>query len=540
MCRWRSNTGAAGGSSPGQLATIVLGLLALLALIPWRGLEASPLCDSLSNGRFDIVYVCPAAWRSQVARLAIHRANPVHGAYSSIIAPTETLTTCYGAGRAGIRAMVHQALAHWSSPPAHVVLVGAFGDQDTTTFVIPSWFIVDPPISFWTDPPNNFLGLVPTDDPYVFSPGATDSIPAVSIGRIPVWNLSDLSTYISKLISYETAGLPSWQTTALRVVEDRDLEGNSGALARAHADSLGPYFGPKAQANFYTSSLYGTQVNTSIDNNGIIQAWNAGVGYALFYGTAGFWQQFAFFFQNDAACISPRIDNCTTSPCTLGDSLSQNNKTPVVLAMTCANGLSGMLPGQPSTCSTLGQYLLATPNKGAVSVTGPSRAMHEIPGYAVAREWYKAAFGLDTTAAFAEPGRVLRQVKQAVMSTMPTYHSEILGTFALGDPAVRFYVGGSPVIEVGQAPPPKEFRARALGSPARELAFALDMPRAGIYELRLFDLQGRLVDSRHYVAGRPTQDLHVTFDSAEAPTGIYFLLAQGAGLIASAKLVLIR
>jgi hypothetical protein len=105
---------------------LALGVVWLQGPMASRPAGASPLCDSLNVGRFDIVYVCPAAWRGQVARLAIHRAGPSGGGYTSIVAPAESIAACYGGGRGGIRAMMHSVLSNWGSPPRHLVLVGGF------------------------------------------------------------------------------------------------------------------------------------------------------------------------------------------------------------------------------------------------------------------------------------------------------------------------------------------------------------------------------------------------------------------------------
>lgn len=521
----------------GRIQKCSLFACGLLALLPALPVGATPLCDSLTAGRYDIIYVCPAAWRTQVARLAIRRSQPAGGGYSSIIAPVETLTTCFAPGRAGIRAMLHQALAGWSGPPKHVVLVGAYRSSDTTTYIIPTWFINDPPVGFWTS-------YVPTDDPYVFVPNSTDSLPGASIGRIPVWNLSDLTSYINKVIAYENAGLPSWKTTALHVTEDRDYDGNNGFLARDHSDSLFNYFSPREQFNFTTSRVYGTQINNVWTNQAIIPPWNGGLGYAFFYGTTGSNSLFAFFSHNQGpSCQSPIIFGCPSNPCTYGDSLAPNNKTPLVFAMTCGNGYSGMSPGQPTTCGTFAQYLLATPGKGAVVVVGPTRALHETPGYAVSRKWCLAMFQTGQPSTYSEPGTAMKQAKQQLMPTMPAYHTEIMQMAVLGDPALQFFVGSDVVIGVGgteENPPVRVFMARPVSVPAPDLTFSVDFPRGGTYELRLFDVQGRQVAEHRCSIAAPERGRLIHFDLPEAEAGVYFLLGYGESLVLSAKTVLLR
>lgn len=507
--------------------------------VPARA-NATPLCDSLTAGRFDIIYICPAAWRAQVRQLAIHRASFPGGQFSSIVAPSESIATCFGAGRSGIRLVLAQAIQNWSAPPKHVVLIGAYRNSDTTNFIVPTWFIPDPSIGFWPEAQY----LVPTDDPYVFAPASPDSVPAVSIGRIPVWNLSDLAVYVNKVIAYELAGPVGWKQFALHAIEDRDFEGNSGTIAKDHADSLATYFADRESYNFTRSILYAAAANPAFTNYPIIPTWNSGVGFAFFYGTAGYYRAFAQFSQNNFDCNSPRVVNCTSTPCVDGDTLATNAKTPVIFAMTCGNAYTGMLPGAPSTCTTFSQYLLSTPGKGAVVLTGPARAIHEIPAYAISREWFIKTFG--ASAPFvSQPGRVLRQVKATLMAgSLRRFKHEILQMAVLGDPALQFAVGGNPVIGIGDPPgetvKPIQFSIRAVGTPSHRLAFTGDFPIGGTYDVRVYDVVGREVSATKVTTAGAMKDVGIQFPDGGIPSGLYFLVARNGSLAATAKLVLVR
>lgn len=211
--------------------------------------------------------------------------------------------------------------------------------------------------------------------------------------------------------------------------------------------------------------------------------------------------------------------------------------------MTCGNGYSGMSPGQPTTCGTLAQYLLATPGKGAVVVVGPTRALHETPGYAVSRNWCLAMFQAGQPSTYSEPGTAMKQAKQQLMPTMPAYHTEIMQMAVLGDPALQFFVGSDAVIGVGgtgENRPVKVFMARPVSMPAPDLTFAVDFPREGTYELRLFDVQGRQVAERRCLITAPERERQIHFDLPEAEAGVYFLLGHGESLVLSAKIVLLR
>jgi hypothetical protein len=496
----------------------------------------SPLCDSLASGTYDILYICPAPWRQEVARLAVHRAEPVGGGYSSIIAPAESISACYGPGRVGIRSMIHTALQNWNSPPRHVVLVGGFGTVDTSVFILPTWYKLDPAIGFWST-------TVPTDDPYVFSPASVDSLPAVSVGRIPAWRWEDLSAYIDKVLAYENAMIPTWKLTALHVIEDRDHDGNDGSLARRHADSLAAHFGPLEETNFVRSHLYGTDANTVDENGPVVSAWNAGVGYILFYGTTGSRDKFGFLWSG-IDCSSPFVYDCSAFPCQRVDSLQVNNKTPLVFGLTCGCAFARGTTGQPSTCSSLSQYLLFAPSKGTVSITGPARAMHEVPGYAVAKTWYGASFGSGQPSFYREPGILLRDVKQALVPALTSYRTELMQMTVLGDPALQFYVGSDQVVGVGDPDDhsrvPNVLTVRQIGQGASHVEFSVDLPRSGEYRFVLFDVQGREVGREAVVVSQPEYGRQVSVRAASAHTGVYFLRVQGVGLVTTGKALILH
>jgi len=110
-----SNSAASQASFPSRplerkFAVLIVRLLigSLMLMVPTR-LGAS-LCTDLDNGPYQIIYICSASQIQEVERLALHRSNPSYGGYTSVVAPTESLTTCFGPGSAGIRELVVHAL----------------------------------------------------------------------------------------------------------------------------------------------------------------------------------------------------------------------------------------------------------------------------------------------------------------------------------------------------------------------------------------------------------------------------------------------
>ena len=161
------------------------------------------------------------------------------------------------------------------------------------------------------------------------------------------------------------------------------------------------------------STLYGTQTSTQWHNLTIVPSWNAGLGFVFAYGTAGRWDQFGFLYWDrvlNSDGGSPKISWCGGTSRRVRFSIESLAR--LVLAMTCGNAFQTMRSNQPATCMTLGQYLLATPHKGAVVVTGPARAIYEQPAYAISVEWFSVVFG--SGSGYVEPGTAMRQVKSAL------------------------------------------------------------------------------------------------------------------------------
>lgn len=523
--------------------TALFAVLALLGvvLVPPAPAVAMTLCDSLNAGRYDVIYVCPAAWRTQVARLAIHHTSSFFGGYSSIIAPTETVTTCFGAGRVGLRNLIDNALSSWTAPPKHVVLVGAFDSFDTTVAIIPTWFIRDPSIGFWTDAKR----VISTDDPYVFEPGSSDSVPVVSLGRIPVWEAQGLRNYIDKAIDYDSQGPSAWKSRSLHLIDDGDFDGNAGYLIRQRADSLANDVIAQREAYFTRSLLYysGAPQNYLLPP---IQAWNAGLGFVLGYGARGDWYRVSYLDNGTNPTGSPIAYNYATTPRTFIDSLHVNHSYPVVLSMTCGGGYVRRWADYADYTLTAGscidQYLLATPNKGAVSVCGPSRAIRETAAYGYARQWLLAAFWPDNQP-IKEPGRIAMLAKQRAMATLGAYKHEILSIHCLGDPAIQMPVDFTPTVGAGPQEPvasPRDLRVRAEANPSPAVQFLVDVPRAGSYQFELLDVSGRSLKSESQAFATAQRGVAVRMPSSTLPSGVYFLIVRGNGQIATGRIVLIR
>jgi len=87
---------------------------------------------------------------------------------------------------------------------------------------------------------------------------------------------------------------------------------------------------------------------------------------------------------------------------------------------------------------------------------------------------------------------------------------------------------------------PRVLRVRQIASSGSEVALALDAPRAGVYELTLFDVLGRRVQRSSTTLAGPEFGHRVVLQTSTLRTGVFFLRAHHEGLVSSTKLLIIR
>src|SRR5262249_5896449 len=150
---------------------------------------------------------------------------------------------------------------------------------DSSKYVLPSFYVFNSAAAW---PPGR--NWIPTDDPFGYLPGSIDSLPQLAISRIPAWCDNDVRVVVDKTIDYETADANvAWKKRALLYIHDTDDEGNSGLIARAHADSIKTFFSPALNYNYAVEQLNASEyvTNTTGLRNGFISSFNAGLGYVF-------------------------------------------------------------------------------------------------------------------------------------------------------------------------------------------------------------------------------------------------------------------
>ena len=251
----------------------------------------------------------------------------------------------YAGGRPepdAIRSFLATAYNTWETRPTYVLLVGD-GTSDPKRYNASSSATIIPPFLAEVDP---WAGETAADNRYVTLDGV-DNLPDMLIGRLPVNDLAEAQTVISKIVGYEQSPEPSfWNSNITFVADDPDGGGDFiSSSERLLASYIPPTLVPRR--------LYLNPPDLSAPDlkDILLQDWNAGTGLIMFNGHASIhqWAAEQFIHIDDI----PALEN--------------GARLPVVLELTCFTG-SFQVPAFP----TLDEALLRSTEGGAVAVWGPT------------------------------------------------------------------------------------------------------------------------------------------------------------------------
>jgi hypothetical protein len=236
---------------------------------------------------------------------------------------------------AAIRQFLQFAQHNWRKPPTYLLLNGRASYD-----------------------PRNYLGLgqldlVPTaivasaslmtasDD--WFSDFTNSRMPTIATGRLPVGNLDEAKTVVSKIVGYESQP-PSgtWTTQALMVSDKDDTESFSQDTETVQA---------QLPANVQATEVFAGTLGTATARQDVIDGINGGqliVNY-IGHGSEEQWSGSDIF---DTKLVS---------------ALTNGAQLPVFLIMDCLNGFFQDIYSQP-----MGVVLLLAPNGGAVATLASS------------------------------------------------------------------------------------------------------------------------------------------------------------------------
>ena len=534
----------------------------LLAIATWSWAEsprADTIDDLINGGRVDNI-ILSSEVQHIATRLASHRMSPPGGGRSSKPLNASHCYSRFGPGRLGIQRALQAIIAAWGAPPRHLIIMGSYSTgSDSSISVVPTWHIPVPELSVF---PTNRVLTVTTDDPYAYGT-AEDEIPQFAVSRIPYsmesFQHNHLTEYVDKVIAYDNALNAPWKFRALHLLNDLDAEGNSGAVAAYHHDSLYQHAGPREAINFSLSVVRATQLPMGLFNSPFIPMLNQGTGFVFACGTSGnglVYSGHTLFdvrVGNPNRVNSPAVEQCVgacqQNTIVRGDTIQLTDKTPVILALTCAsNSIDhitrvdpdrlGGFPLEEGASAT--QNLLLKPRRGAVVVIGPSGGIHESIAYRFATEWFTEAWGAGSTAQTIEPAYVTWQAKKKLLELIPESRPEILSIQVMGDGALQMPVGSPYTVGVGPKDPDRVLGLEALLIKGQRNAVGLRMraAQAGAYIVAIFDVQGRLIKRQPFVLSESGHwtDLEIRLDKVKA--GIYFIQAIGQGATANMKVAL--
>ncbi len=213
-----------------------------------------------------------------------------------------------------IRDFLAYAYEHWQRPaPAFVLLFGD-GTYDFKNYEGTNTPTVIPPLLRLVDP---FLGETASDNRYVTISG-DDPIPDMHIGRLPANTSAEAEQMVDKIITYETnppAG--DWSGRIVFVADNADQAGDFAALANQVADHLVP-------SSYEVEKIYLGVTHTDVleTRQAIKEAYDKGALLFNYVGhaTIPWWAAEVLF----STQVVPQLQN--------------DNRTPIVLAMTCLDG----------------------------------------------------------------------------------------------------------------------------------------------------------------------------------------------------------
>ncbi|HSB79661.1 MAG TPA: C25 family cysteine peptidase [Candidatus Methylomirabilis sp.] len=291
-----------------------------------------------------------------------------------------------------LRAFLQQAATRWQRPPRFALLLGGasvdpknflgFGDLDFVPTKLVDTTLLETASDDW------------------FADFSGSGVPAIAIGRLPVRTVTEAATVVQKLVTYAQAppGGPA-STTALLVADGND-EFNFEAASSEAATWVPP--GLRVQR------IDTGQLGFSDARRALLGNLNEGprLVHYIGHGSVEVWDGDGLLSAADA------------------DTLTNGAQLPLVVAMTCLNGLF-QDPGSES----LAAALLTAPSGGAVAVWASS-GLTEPAAQAPIDQAFLQRLGTETGVALGEAARAAK----AATSDLDVSRTWIF----FGDPALRW------------------------------------------------------------------------------------------------------
>lgn len=264
---------------------------------------------------------------------------PVYGPYMQFFTAwkeragykvTLVTTDVTGTSRNSIKNYIQTAWDTWEQKPDYLLLIG---DDDQG---MPGFFIQN-------DYGDNLIG----DHPYALLEG-DDSFPELMVGRLSIDTVSELLTFTSKIVRYESMppmDQPAWFQRALMI---------STTLGAASAQATKEWVADKLLEYGY-NHVYSAYAPEVISQSAISNPINQGVGFVNYRGF-GYYSGWAGpdFTSNDIL-----------------SSINNGGKTPIITSVVCGGG-NFAAPDDPCFGEVWTRIGSSSIPRGAVAFFGPS------------------------------------------------------------------------------------------------------------------------------------------------------------------------
>jgi hypothetical protein len=314
---------------------------------------------------------------------------------------------------AAIRDFLSYAYSNWQPPaPQYILLVGdsSYDFRDNLQLGITNY--VPAYLTF-----TQFMGETVTDEWYATISG-DDAVPDLYIGRLPAESEAEAAVMIDKILAYETSlNDKTWQKNILLIADDQNeaYEAEFETMNEDAADLL------PASMNAPFKGYLNDYLAASGLTNDIKARINAGaliVNYSG-HGALQRWAGEKIFQISDV------------------DDLTNADRYPFIVNMTCLTGYFGYLDPQDGPEPSLAEALIKADGKGAIASLMPTAMTSAGGQHILNTALFEAIFTKD----IRKLGPAVADAKQTLLANGGAAYEEISKTFVLfGDPALALQV----------------------------------------------------------------------------------------------------
>ncbi len=354
--------------------------------------EPLPLRDTANQS--DYLIITPEIFKSNLGRFEAQKDEMGFAVTTVSLRQIADAFPNVTSKQEGIRDFISYTLSFWQEPhPKYVLLVG--NTSFVPTFQIPS------SLAGRVEADEEFVSL---DDLYAINKNEEDTLPDVSLGRLPVSNRTELQSLIDKSLEFENGSVGDIYSKEGLFLVDADAEFNN--VFEKLVSRL--FSGSGLDFDDYTR----IDIRSDSPNNGmkenVIEVLEHGAVFFMYYGF-GFsssWSRADFISVADVG------------------SLPTNKRPFVLLAMTSSQNYDN--PQQKS----LVEELITLQDGGAVLSVGPSGKAFVMQTFDFSRRFFEAIKNEPLTV-----GEAVLAVKRRYPSQIPD--GTIQRMSILGDPSLR-------------------------------------------------------------------------------------------------------